>query len=119
MSTPFLGTGWATGREVNIAPPGIIRTLLLARAPAHRRRVAGQLERSSGVYDLVAVHAQDRDVLVDEVSDIDIAPVVAENHAFGQAAHLDLLESRHGTPQSVRACELLRAAASADLRTTA
>jgi hypothetical protein len=51
----------------------------------------GQREALARVDEPVALDAQDRHVLVDVVADVEIAPVVAEDGAFGQAADLDFV----------------------------
>ena len=48
----------------------------------------------AGVDQPIAIDAQDRDVLGDEVADVEIAAVVAEDRAFRQAADLDLVGLR-------------------------
>src|SRR5262245_39900985 len=64
----------------------------LLRPAPHGRGPARQLHQGSGVGDGVAVDPQHRDVVVEEVADVDPAAVGAEHHALGHPANLDLAD---------------------------
>src|SRR5260370_1832957 len=84
------GRGRGSGRPSGAHPAGHRRALRLLRTGSHRRRMARQLEALAGVGQLVAVDLQYRQVLVDEIADIEIVALRAERDALWQAADRDL-----------------------------
>jgi transcriptional regulator with XRE-family HTH domain len=70
-------------------PSGRDRRRRSWRARAHRRRVPRKLERP-GLHQAIALAAQDGDVAVEEVPDIEIVAIRTEGDAFGQAADVGL-----------------------------
>src|SRR5215475_7912988 len=64
-------------------------TSLSGRAPAHRGRMPRQCEIGD-LGELVGLEAQDVDIAVDEVADVEVAPIGAERDPFGESTNLDL-----------------------------
>src|SRR2546425_4205175 len=71
-------------RETSMSAPSPLR-----HPAAHGGRLPRQLELLAGVRDLGALHLEDGDVAVRVVA------VVAEDHALGQATHVDLAHLGH------------------------
>src|SRR6266542_1354572 len=104
-------TGAASAADAPATPPAtaaLVESLMKSRrdtsifAPSplrhpapHGGRLARQLELLAGVRDLGALHLEDGDVPIRVVADVEVLAVVAEDHALGQAAHLDLAHLGH------------------------
>src|SRR5579863_7982527 len=85
----------STLRRAPACAPGTDRLFrLLLRATAHRGGMAGQFE-AAGIGQLVAVDLQHREILVDEVADIEVRAIGAERRALGQGANRHLADIGH------------------------
>ena len=57
--------------------------------------MAGQLKALAGIRDLRAVHLQDGHVAVQEVADVEVLSIRAEDRPFGKPSQHDLADLRH------------------------
>src|SRR5437867_2106828 len=85
-------TGSARSRKARCSGGVTGRAVLLLSPPAHRSRLARQLELLAGVGDPRPVDFEDGDVAIGVVADVQILPVGAEDHALRQAAHFHLAD---------------------------